>query len=154
VDTKLIARKVADQLIAHRDSLAGKAEDAHRAYRALDTAARAITEHRDDHKTSAAIATSHWNGTAASGFDRRARKMTTSLDVTATAAGKGATIVNTAATSLDGDHKAVVRLVEEYTTKASAALDAGLAVKGAGSHAALVRAVGQVVDLVRSRSAA
>ncbi len=153
MDTRLIARKVADQLIAHRDSLAGKADDAHRAHHALDAAARAITEHRDDHKTSAATATSHWNGTAASGFDRKAKKMTTSLDVTATAAGKGAAIVNTAATSLDGNHQAVVRLVEEYTTKASAALDAGLAVKGAGHQAAVVRAVGQVVDLVRTYTA-
>jgi hypothetical protein len=150
VDTRLIARKVADQLIAHRNALAGKAEDAHRAHHALDVAAKAITEHRDDHKASAATATSHWNGAAASGFDRRSKRMTTSLDVTATSAGKGATIVNAAATSLDGNHRAVVRLVEEYTTKASAALDAGLAVKGAGSQAALVRAVGQVVDLVRT----
>lgn len=150
MDTSLIARKVADQLIAHRNALAGKADDAYRAHHALDTAAKSITEQRDRHRSSAATATSHWDGTAADGFDRRAKRMTAALDGTATAAGRGAAIVSAAATSLDGNHQAVVRLVDEYTTKASQALDAGLAVKGAGAPAAIARAVGQVVELVRS----
>ncbi|HEU5473981.1 MAG TPA: CHAP domain-containing protein [Actinophytocola sp.] len=149
MDTRLIARKVAGQLIEHRDRLAGKAEDAQRAHEVLAAGARAITEHRDAHHRDAATATSHWDGSNAGAFDRRARRVTKSLEVTAASAGRGAEIVGTAAAALDGGHRAVVRLVEEYTTRAAAALDAGLAVKGAGAQAALVRAVGQVVDLVR-----
>ncbi|HET9138740.1 CHAP domain-containing protein [Actinophytocola sp.] len=153
MDTRLIARQVAGQLIEHRNRLAGKAEDALRAQVAFTTAARAITEHRDAHHRDAATATSHWEGSNASAFDRRARRVTRSLDVTADSAQRGAAVVATAASSIDGGHRAVAHLVEEYTTKAAQALDAGLAVRGAGAQAALVRAVGQVVDLVRGYTA-
>ncbi|MFL6141212.1 MAG: CHAP domain-containing protein [Labedaea sp.] len=153
MDTRLIAQQVADQLIEHRNRLAGKADDAHRAQQALQETARSIAEHRDRHNTSAATATSHWDGSNAAGFDRKAARLTRSLDVTATSAGHGAAVVSSAAAWLDGGHQAVARLVEEYTTKASTALDAGLAVQGAGSRAAVLRAVGQVVDLVRGYTA-
>lgn len=150
MDTRLIARKVAGQMIEHRNRLAGKAEDAHRAHQALDATARTITEHRDEHHRNAATATSHWNGRNAASFDRRSARMTRSLDTTASSAGRGAAIVASAASTLDGGHQAVVRLVDEYTTKAAQALDAGLVVKGAGAQAAVLRAVGQVVELVRT----
>jgi hypothetical protein len=153
VDTRLIARQVAGQLIEHRNRLAGKAEDALRAQVAFATAARAVAERRDAHHRDAATATSHWEGSNATAFDRRARRVTRSLDVTADSAERGATIVSTATTTLDGGHQAVARLVEEYTTRASQALDAGLAVRGAGGQAALMRAVGQVVELVRGYTA-
>jgi hypothetical protein len=153
MDTRQIARKAAGELIEHRNRLAGKAGDALLAQEALTAAATALAEHRDGHKASAATATSHWTGPNATAFDRRARRMTRSLDVTADSAGRGAAVGAAAASSLNGNHQAVVRLVEEYTTRASQALDAGLAVRGAGAQAALVRAVGQVVDMIRTYTA-
>lgn len=149
MDSRVIARKAAGQLIAHRNKLAGKAEDAYQAHAALDTAARTVARHHDDHKAGAVTATSHWEGHNAAGFDRRARRMTKALGTTATASTKAAEIVGAAAASLDSNHKAVANLVEEYTTKAARLLDAARGVTGAGAQGALVRAVGQVVDLAR-----
>jgi hypothetical protein len=76
--------------------------------------------------------------------------MSKALDVTAAASAKGASIVAATAASLSANHRAVAHLVDEYTTKAAAILDGARAVQGAGQRAALVRAVGQVVDLVRT----
>ena len=150
MDSQVIARKVAGQLIAHRNKLAGKAEDAHRAQHALETAARAVERHHADHKSTAATATSHWEGKAAAAFDHKARTMTKALGATAAASAKGASIVAATASSLDTNHRAVANLVDEYTTKATAILDGARAVQGAGQKAALLRAVGQVADLVRT----
>ncbi len=150
MDSQVIARKVAGQLIAHRDKLASKAEDAYRAQAALAATARAVERHHADHRTTAATATGHWEGRAAAAFDRKARTMTKALDVTAAASAKGASIVAATAASLDANHRAVAHLVDEYTTKAAAILDGARAVQGAGQRAALLRAVGQVVDLVRA----
>ncbi|GAB1514271.1 CHAP domain-containing protein [Actinophytocola sp. KF-1] len=150
MDSQVIARKVAGQLIAHRNKLAGKAEDAYRAQAALEATARAVERHHADHRTTAATATGHWEGKAAAAFDRKARTMTKALDVTAASAAKGASIVAATASSLDANHRAVAHLVDEYTTKAAAILDGARAVQGAGQRAALLRAVGQVVDLVRT----
>jgi hypothetical protein len=150
MDSHVIARKVAGQLVAHRNKLAGKAEDAHRAQAALEATARAVERHHADHKSTAATATSHWDGKAAAGFDRKSRTMTKALDATAAASAKGATIVAATASSLSTNHRAVAHLVDEYTTKAAAILDGARAVQGAGQRAALLRAVGQVADLVRT----
>jgi len=150
MDSQVIARKVAGQLVAHRNKLAGKAEDAHRAQAALVATARAIERHHADHRSTAATATSHWDGRAAAGFDRKVRTMTKALDATAAASAKGAAIVAATASSLSTNHRAVAHLVDEYTTKAAAILDGARAVQGAGQRAALLRAVGQVVDLVRT----
>jgi peptidoglycan DL-endopeptidase CwlO len=150
MDSQVIARKVAGQLVAHRNKLAGKAEDAHRAQAALEATARAVERHHADHRSTAATATSHWDGKAAAGFDRKAHTMTKALDVTAAASAKGASIVAATASSLATNHRAVAHLVDEYTTKATAILDGARAVQGAGQRAALLRAVGQVVDLVRT----
>ncbi len=150
MDSRVIARKVADQLVAHRNKLAGKAEDAYRAQAALEATARAVAQHHADHKKSAGTATAHWEGKPATGFDRKAKKMTSALSVTSAASTKGAEIVAATAASLDTNHRAVANLVEEYTTKAAAVIDGARAVHGAGQRAALLTAVGQVVDLVRT----
>ncbi len=150
MDSRVIVRKIASDLIAHRNALAGKAEDAYRAQAALEATAQAVGEHHADHKKTAATATSHWEGRNAEGFDRKARRMTRALGTTASASGRGAEIVASTAAALDGGHRAVTKLVEEYTTRAAGVLDAGRAATGAGSRAALMRAVGQVVDLVRT----
>ncbi|MPZ85432.1 MAG: CHAP domain-containing protein [Actinophytocola sp.] len=149
MESRVIARKAAGQLIAHRNSLAGKAEDAHQAHAALDTAAKTVERHHDDHRSGAAAATSHWDGRNAAGFDRRARRMTKALRTTSTASTKAAEIVGATAASLGSNHTAVANLVEEYTTKATRLLDAARGVTGAGAQGALVRAAGQVVDLAR-----
>ena len=150
MDSRVIARRVAGQLIAHRNRLAGKADDAHQAHAALNTTAQAVERHHDEHRSGAATATGHWEGRNAAGFDRRARRMTKALRATSTAAAKGAEIVAATAASLDGNHRAVAGLVEEYTTNAARVLDAARAVTGAGGQAALVRAAGQVAELVRT----
>lgn len=150
MDSTRIARQIAGQLIAHRNKLAGKAADAYRATAALDLTAKTVAQHHADHRSTAATATSHWDGENAAGFDRRARRMTKALDTTAAASAKGAEIVAGTAASLDTNHRAVANLVEEYTTKAAALIDGARAAQGAGSRAAVLTAVGQVVDLVRT----
>lgn len=150
MDSHVIARKVAGQLVAHRNKLAGKAEDAYRAQAALEATARAVSQHHADHRTTAATATGHWEGPNAATFDRKARGMTKALEVTAASSAKGASVVAATAASLDTNHRAVANLVDEYTNKAAALLDGARAVQGAGSRAALLTAVGQVVDLVRT----
>jgi cell wall-associated NlpC family hydrolase len=150
MDSHVIARKVAGRLVAHRNKLAGKAEDAYRAQTALEEAARAVAQHHADHRSNAATATQHWEGTGAAAFDRKAKAMSEALAATSSSAAKGAEVVAATAASLDTNHRAVANLVEEYTTKAAAILDGARAVQGAGSRAALLTAVGQVVDLVRT----
>jgi peptidoglycan DL-endopeptidase CwlO len=149
VDSQVIARKAAEQLVAHRNKLAGKAEDAYQVHAALDAAAKTVERHHTDHKTAAATATQFWEGHNAAGFDRRAHRMTKALGTTASSAAKAADLVAATASSLDTNHKAVVTLVDEYTDRATRLLDAARGVTGAGSQAALVRAVGKVVDLAR-----
>ncbi|MGQ0838628.1 CHAP domain-containing protein [Actinokineospora sp.] len=149
MDTQKIARMFAADMIEHRNRLAGKAEDAHRAQRSLESASTKILEHHTEHRGSAEAARGEWTGRSAEGFERRAKRVTASLEATGTAAGKGATIVASTAQALDGGHGAVVRLIDEYTGTASKVLDAGLAVRGAGQRAALIQAVGFVAELVR-----
>lgn len=149
MESQAIARTIARSLIGHRNSLAGKAEDAHRAQTALATAARVVGEHRAGHRTAAAAATQYWEGKSAAGFDRKARSMTSDLADTAAAAKRGAEIVTSTAASLETNHKAVVRLVEEYLGKAVPLIDGARAAQAAGHRSAMLRAVGQVVDLVR-----
>ncbi|WP_424185094.1 CHAP domain-containing protein [Actinokineospora sp. G85] len=153
MDTTRIARMFADEMVEHRNRLAGKAEDAQRAHDALAAADKALTENRDRHKTGAAAATGEWAGRTAEGFDKRAHRVTKIMGITGTAAADGAKIVAGTAATLDGGHKAVVRLLDEYTTKAARTLDAGLAVTGTGQRAAVLKAVGEVADLVRAYTA-
>jgi cell wall-associated NlpC family hydrolase len=148
VNTREIAQRAAKDLLEHRHKLAGNADDVQKVKQTLELAAKTITAHRDEHKTSAATATSHWDGKSATTFDHRATRMTRSLDLTATAAGKGAAILTAAAASVDGNRTAVNRLVEEYTTRAAQALDSGLGATGAGARGAMVKAAAQVRELI------
>jgi peptidoglycan DL-endopeptidase CwlO len=148
VNTRDIVQRAAKELLEHRHKLSGKAADADHTRATLEEAAKAIVGHRDQHRTDAATATSHWNGDAATSFDRRAQRMTAALDTTATAATKGAQIVAAAAESVAGNRTAVNRLVEEYTTQAAGILDTALNAKGAGAQAALTKAVGKIRELI------
>lgn len=149
MESHAIARTIARSLIGHRNSLAGKAEDAHKAQTALATAARVVGERQADLTKAAAAATQYWAGTSADGFDKKARSMTSDLADTAAAAKRGAAIVTSTAASLDTNHTAVVRLVEEYLGKAVPLIDGARAAQAAGHRSAMLTAVGQVVDLVR-----
>lgn len=149
MDTHAIARTAARSLIGHRNSLAGKAEDAYKAQTALETTGRVVAGHQADHKSAASAATQFWTGKSAEGFDRKALSMTRALAATAAASKRGAEIVAATAASLDTNHRAVSRLVEEYYQKAVPLLDGARAAQAAGQRAAMLTAVGQVVDLVR-----
>lgn len=150
MDTTRIARQFAEQMVEHRNRLAGKAEDAQRAHAVLDATHKLLVEHHGGHRSAAETASAQWSGKTADGFDKRAHRVTRSLGATGSAAAEGATIVASTAQALDGGHGAVVRLLDEYTTRAARTLDAGLAVTGAGQRAAIIKAVGEVADLVRA----
>lgn len=148
MNTREIVQRAAKDLLEHRHKLSGKAGDADHVRISLDQAAKAIAGHRDQHRTDAATATSHWNGHSAANFDHRAQRMTAALDTTATAATNAARIVATATESVAGNRTAVNRLVEEYTTQAAGVLDTALSAKGAGAQAALTKAVAKVRELI------
>jgi peptidoglycan DL-endopeptidase CwlO len=116
----------------------------------LATAARVVGDRRADHRAAAVAATQYWEGDSAAVFDRKARVMTSALATTSSASARGAEIVAATAASLETNHRAVARLVEEYYGKAVPLLDVARAAQATGARAALLSAVGQVVDLVRT----
>jgi cell wall-associated NlpC family hydrolase len=153
VNTREIVQRAARDLLEHRHKLSGKAGEAERVCATLETAAKAIGEHRDRHRVDAATATSHWTGHSAAAFDHRATRLTAALDTTGTAASKAAGIVSAATESITGNRTAVHRLIDEYTTKAAHILDTGLAARGAGAQAAMTRSVAQVRELIAQYTA-
>jgi cell wall-associated NlpC family hydrolase len=134
-------------MIAHRNKLAGKAEDALMVQYALHQAAEAIAEQHDDHRKAAATALSHWDGATSERFERRTGRLGRQLRVTGQASRDAEEIVAGTTAALSGGHATARRLVEEYVTRASQVLDAGLAVSGPSSPAALMRAVAAASDL-------
>jgi peptidoglycan DL-endopeptidase CwlO len=150
IDTAAIVRNAAKTLYAHRKALASNVTEVGKVRRRLEDAATTISSHRDEHTANVATATSHWEGAAATRFDTRAGRLTNSLVETANSAGAGATIVSAVAESLDGNHKAVARLVDQYTTEATKALNAAVSVQNAGGSGALVRGITEVANLART----
>ena len=147
MDSTGVARQFASRLIAHRNKLAGKAEDAMVVQFALHQAAEGIAEHRTEHKTAATTALGSWDGAASERFDQRSRRLNRQLRETGEASAKAEQIVATTTAALNTGHANAQRLVDEYVTRAARAIDAGLAVSGAGSPAALTRAVAAAADL-------
>ncbi|MEV4052312.1 CHAP domain-containing protein [Amycolatopsis sp. NPDC049688] len=145
MDTAALARSFAQDLIAHRNKLAGKAEDAVRAEYALHRVAAALDDQHEAYHKESTTVLEHWHGRGAEGFRRGSAKLTKELRTTGTAGAAAEKIVAHAASTVDSGHTAVQRLVDEYTAKAKQVLDAGVA---AGTQAALMRAVGHVADLV------
>ncbi|MET8849541.1 CHAP domain-containing protein [Amycolatopsis sp. NPDC004625] len=145
MDTAALARSFAQELIAHRTKLAGKAEDAVRAEYALHRVAAALDDQHDAYHQESTTVLDHWHGHGAGGFRHASAKLTKELQVTGTAGAAAEKIVAHVASTVDSGHTAVQRLVDEYTAKAEKVLDAGAA---AGTQAALMRAVGHVADLV------
>ena len=148
-DSHAIALRAAAQMIEHRNRLAGKADDAHKAEMVLTTVGQNVDEYHQTHSKNASSLTGHWSGESADKFHTRAKKVNASLATTSQSATKGAAIVRGVSGHLDAGHSSVVKLIDEYAGKATAILDAARAVQGKGSQAALVQGVGQVVQLVR-----
>ncbi len=145
MDTAALARSFAKDLVAHRNKLAGKAEDAVRAEYALHRVATVLDDQHDAYHKEAATVLEHWHGRGADGFRHHSAKLTKELRITGAAGAAAEKVVAHVASTVDSGHTAVQRLVDEYTTKATRVLDAGAA---AGTQAALMRAVGHVADLV------
>jgi cell wall-associated NlpC family hydrolase len=144
MDTTALAHSFAKDLVAHRNKLAGKAEDAVRAEYALHQVAGALDAQHDAYHKESATVLEHWHGHGADGFRRNSAKLTKELRITGAAGVAAEKVVAHVASTVDSGHTAVQRLVDEYTAKAKQVLDAGVA---AGTQAALMRAVGHAADL-------
>lgn len=149
MDSTLIARQFAGRLIAHRNKLAGKAEDAMVVQFALHRTAEGVAEHLGQHTAAATGALGHWDGVASERFERRTRRLGRQLRETGEASRKAELIVAETTAALSSGHATAGRLVDEYVTRAARIIDAGVAVSGAGAPAALVRAVAAASDLER-----
>ncbi|GAA3037369.1 CHAP domain-containing protein [Actinokineospora globicatena] len=150
MDTRQVARHFAATMVEHRNRLAGKAEDASRAQQAFAQVHTDLADHRAAHRDDTHTLLADWVGRDADGFGRRADRTRKTLRTTGDTATKAATITGDVAQALTTGHSAVTRLLDEYTDRATRLLDAGLAV---GQRPALMRAVGQVADLVRHYTA-
>ncbi len=144
MDTAALARSFAKDLVAHRNKLAGKAEDAVRAEYALHQVAGALDAQHDAYHKESTTVLEHWHGRGADGFRHNSAKLTKELRVTGAAGAAAEKIVAHVASTVDSGHTAVQQLVDEYTAQAKQVLDAGVA---AGTQAALMRAVGHAADL-------
>ncbi|MEV7098928.1 CHAP domain-containing protein [Amycolatopsis sp. NPDC051045] len=144
MDTAALAHSFAKDLVAHRNKLAGKAEDAVRAEYALHQVAGALDAQHDAYHKESTTVLGHWHGRGADGFRHHSAKLTKELRITGAAGAAAEKIVAHVASAVDSGHVAVQRLVDEYTAQAKQVLDAGVA---AGTQAALMRAVGHAADL-------
>lgn len=144
MDSIQVARQFASRLIAHRNKLAGKAEDALVVQFALHRTTEGIDEHLAEHRSAAAGALGHWDGAASERFGRRSRRLGRQLRETGDASGKAEVIVAETTAALTSGHSTARRLVDEYVARAARTIDAGLAVGGAG---AILRAVAAAADL-------
>ncbi|MEU0797735.1 CHAP domain-containing protein [Amycolatopsis sp. NPDC005961] len=144
MDTAALAHSFAKDLVAHRNKLAGKAEDAVRAEYALHRVAGALDAQHDAYHKESATVLEHWHGHGADGFRHTSAKLTKELRITGAAGAAAEKVVAHVASTVDSGHTAVQRLVDEYTARAKQVLDAGVA---AGTQAALMRAVGHAADL-------
>ncbi len=144
MDTAALARAFAKDLIAHRNKLAGKAEDAVRAEYALHQVAMVLDAQHDAYHKESTTVLEHWHGRGADGFRRQSAKLTKELRITGEAGAAAEKVVAHVASTVDSGHTAVQRLVDEYTARAKQVLDAGVAT---GTQAALMRAVGHAADL-------
>jgi len=144
VDSRAMARHFAESMIGHRDSLAGKAEDAVGVQHALNRTADGLADRHDDHRRAARTVLEHWEGANSRGFEERSDRLGRQLRVTSDAARDAEVIVAGASGALVTGHTRARRAVDEYLDRATRLLDAGVAV---GTRAALLRAVAAAADL-------
>jgi len=144
VDTRGVARHFAESMIGHRNSLAGKAEDAVKVQYALHRTASGLTDRHDDQDKAAKTVLEHWKGDNSQGFEKRSKRLHRQLRTTADAARDAEKIVSGVTSALTTGHTRVRQAVDEYLDRATELLDAGVAV---GTQAALLKAVGAAADL-------
>jgi cell wall-associated NlpC family hydrolase len=139
-----MARHFAESMVGHRNSLAGKAEDAVKVQYALHQTASGLTDRHEDQDKAAKTVLEHWKGDNSEGFEKRSNRLGRQLRVTADAARDAEKVVAGVTSALTTGHAQARRAVEEYLDQASKLLDTGKAV---GTQAALLKAVAQAADL-------
>jgi hypothetical protein len=139
-----MARHFAESMIGHRNSLAGKAEDAVKAQYALHQTATGLTDQFEDQRKASKTVLEHWKGDNSEGFEKRSNRLGRQLRVTADAARDAEKIVAGVTSALTTGHARARQAVDEYLDRAARLLDAGKAV---GTQAALLKAVAQAADL-------
>ncbi|ONI90191.1 CHAP domain-containing protein [Saccharothrix sp. ALI-22-I] len=144
MDTRAMARHFAESMIGHRNSLAGKAEDAVKVQYALHRTASGLTDQHEDQRKAAGTVLEHWKGDNSAGFEKRSGRLGRQLRVTADAARDAEKIVAGVSSALTTGHARARQAVEEYLAQAVRLLDAGVAV---GTRAALLKAVASAADL-------
>lgn len=141
-----LAREFGHRIVAHRNKLAGKADDAVQVLYGLHRCATVIEEQRVEHRTAAKEAASTWDGKGHQRFEFRTGRIGLRLRQTGDAAEQAEQAVAGATSAITTGHTAAQRLVDEYTAKAAQVLRAGMSATGVGSTAALVAAVATVSD--------
>lgn len=144
MDTRAMARHFAESMIGHRNSLAGKAEDAVKVQYALHQTASGLTDRHEDQEKASKTVLEHWKGTNSEGFEKRSGKLAKQLRATAEAARDAEKIVAGVSGALTTGHARAQQAVGEYLDQATRLLDTGKAV---GTQAALLKAVAQAADL-------
>ncbi|WNV85859.1 CHAP domain-containing protein [Umezawaea sp. Da 62-37] len=144
MDTGALARHFAESMIGHRNSLAGKAEDAVKVQYALNRTASGLTDGHEDQAKAAKTVLEHWKGDNSRGFGKRAHRLGGQMRTTADAARDAEEVVAGVTSALTTGHARARQAVEEYLDRAKGLLDTGQAV---GTQAALLKAVAQAADL-------
>ncbi|RZS38913.1 D-alanyl-D-alanine carboxypeptidase-like protein [Herbihabitans rhizosphaerae] len=142
-----IAQSFAHELIAHRDKLRGRAEDAQKTHQAFQRVSQEISEHETAHKKQVATVLGEWDSAGAKEFEKKSTRLGHDFQVTATAGTNGAKIVADMAGSISGAHTATERLATSYTNEAKGLLNTGLNLSGAGARGGILHALGQVEAL-------
>ncbi|WP_367137655.1 CHAP domain-containing protein [Saccharothrix sp. HUAS TT1] len=144
MDTRAMARHFAESMIGHRNSLAGKAEDAVKVQYALHQTAIGLTEQHDDQRKAAKAVLEHWKGDNSESFEKRSNRLAGQVRTTADAARDAEKVVAGVSSALTTGHARARQAVDEYLDTATRLLDTGKAV---GTQAALLKAVAQAADL-------
>lgn len=146
MDTAALAQQFGYRIVAHRNKLAGKADDMMQALHALHLTTTGVDERRGELRQAATGAMSEWEGAGSERFEFRNRRINRRMRQTGDASEHAERAVADATAAVSGGHTAAQRMVDEYTAKAKRVLDAGLAVSGTGASAALMQAVATVSD--------
>ncbi len=144
MDTLATARQFAADILAHRNKLAGKAEDAARVQFALHQVSTTLHDQHDAHKKETDVVLSHWDGKASEEFEHTTMRFRKDIRTTADASTDAERVVARVMSTVDGGHTAVQRLADEYIGKAKKLLDDAV---GVGSRAAMVTAIAAAADL-------
>ncbi|MET0235457.1 MAG: CHAP domain-containing protein [Kibdelosporangium sp.] len=143
-----MARLLAPDLFAHRSKLAGKADEAMSVQFAFHRTTSVFDDQGDAHAQESAGVLSHWQGRGADGFERRTARLGRQMRLTGGASRQAERIVADVTAALAGARTASQRLVDEYLSKASRMLEAGLSMQRAGAQGAFMTAAAHVADHV------